>query len=261
MNTFALITIASLAGGVLSALLASLIGLSARKEWIPSLVSFAVGALLGAAFLEMLPHAIEGGGDVRQVALVVLIGILGFFVLEKLVIWRHSHGEEDEAGHGHAHGYDHGHDHGRSGLMIVVGDAFHNFVDGVLIAGAFMQSDALGLVAATAVIVHQIPQAVGDYLVLVHSGYARARALGMNLLSALAMLAGAWAAWFGLRGEPALLSSFIALAAASMIYVAVADLIPGLHRRPELSATLRQVVLIGLGIALIALMGRITHSH
>ncbi len=253
MNTFALITVASLAGGVLSALLASLIGLSARKEWIPSLVSFAVGALLGAAFLEMLPHAIESGGNVRQVALVVLLGILGFFVLEKLVIWRHSHGDEEPVAHEH--------DHGRSGLMIVVGDAFHNFVDGVLIAGAFMQSDALGLVAATAVIVHQIPQAVGDYLVLVHSGYARARALGMNLLSALAMLAGAWAAWFGLRGEPALLSTFVALAAASMIYVAVADLIPGLHRRPELSATLRQVVLIGLGIALIALMGRITHSH
>ena len=253
MNTFALITVASLAGGVLSALIASLIGLSARKEWIPSLVSFAVGALLGAAFLEMLPHAIESGGNVRQVALVVLLGILGFFVLENLVIWRQSHGDEEPVALEH--------DHGRSGLMIVVGDAFHNFVDGVLIAGAFMQSDALGLVAATAVIVHQIPQAVGDYLVLVHSGYARARALGMNLLSALAMLAGAWAAWFGLRGEPALLSTFVALAAASMIYVAVADLIPGLHRRPELSATLRQVVLIGLGIALIALMGRITHSH
>jgi zinc and cadmium transporter len=145
--------------------------------------------------------------------------------------------------------------------MIVVGDAFHNFVDGVLIASAFIESHALGLVAATAVIVHQIPQAVGDYLVLVHSGYGRARALAMNLVASLAMLAGAWATWFGLRGEPSLLSTFVALAAASMIYVAVADLIPGLHRRPELSATLRQVVLIAAGIGLIAVMGLVTHAH
>jgi len=190
------------------------------------------------------------------VAATVLAGILGFFVLEKLVIWRHSHGEDMEEGEGHdAHG-----DHGRSGLLILIGDSFHNFVDGILIAGAFMESTSLGLVTATAVIIHEVPQEVGDYLVLLHSGYGRVRAFGLNLAASLAMLAGGYAAYFGLRGDRAVISTFVALAAASMIYVAVADLIPGLHRRPELSATLKQALLIAIGVGLIAAMGALTRE-
>ena len=152
------------------------------------------------------------------------------------------------------------HDHGRSGLLILLGDSFHNFVDGVLIAGAFMDSTSLGVVTATAVIVHEVPQEVGDYLVLLHSGYGRWRAFGLNLATSLAMLAGGYSAYFGLGRIAGLAPVFIALAAASMIYVAVADLIPGLHRRPELSATLKQVLLIALGVGLIALVGMLAEA-
>jgi len=271
MTTLQWITVAALAGGACSAVIAGLLSFSARREWIPALVSFAVGALLGAAFLELLPHAFSASSDPHRVAATVLAGILGFFILEKLVIWRHSHGEDmedvgqgGEAGGGHREGTQHaGHahsDHGRSGMLILIGDSFHNFVDGILIAGAFMESTQLGIVTATAVIVHEVPQEVGDYLVLLHSGYGRIRAFSLNLAASGAMLIGSYAAYFGLRAAGGVVSTFIALAAASMIYVAVADLIPGLHRRPELTSTVKQVLLIGIGVALIALVGMLTRD-
>ncbi len=146
------------------------------------------------------------------------------------------------------------HDHGRSGLLILVGDTFHNFVDGILIAAAFLQSTELGIVTALAIIAHEIPQEVGDYLILLHSGYSRTRALVFNLLSSLATLIGAMLAYFALSSLTEWIPSILGLAAASMIYVAVADLIPGLHKRPELKATLQQILLIGLGIASIVVV-------
>ena len=246
--TLAWILAASVAGGTLSAGLAA-IALTVRATWIPMLVSFAIGALLGAAFLEIIPHAFETGPP-HKVAFSILAGIFGFFVLEKLLLYRHCHTEHCEVHdqHGAAH------DHGRSGTLIVVGDTVHNFVDGVLIAAAFLQSTELGVVAAVAIIAHEIPQEVGDFLILLHSGYSRARALVLNMLSSLATLVGGVLGYFALQTvqgwEPVLLG----IVAASMIYVAVADLIPGLHRRPELRDTLSQAVLISLGIAAIALV-------
>lgn len=259
MTTLGYIIAASLAGGLLSALAAGLVAYRVRREWIPTLVSFSVGGLLGAAFLELLPHAFEQTDSYHRVAATVLAGILGFFVLEKLVIWRHSHGEDGDA-HGHRHGHDHGHDHGRSGTLIIIGDSFHNFVDGVLIAAAFMESTALGVVAAAAVIAHEIPQEVGDFLVLLNSGFSRARALFWNVMSSLAMLAGGLIGYGALQIVTGWTTTLVAISAASMIYVAVADLIPGLHRRPELGATLQQVLLIALGVAMIGGIGLITHG-
>lgn len=277
MSTLAWISVASIAGGLLSALAAALLSFSAPKAWIPSLISFAVGALLGAAFLEILPHTFERSRDFHSVATTVLIGILIFFVLEKLVLWRHCHIEDCEAhtgldsdvaragthalGHGHTHGDTGGHDHGRSGMMILIGDSFHNFVDGVLIAAAFLESTSLGIVTATAVIAHEIPQEIGDFLILLHSGYSKARAFLLNLLSSLAMLAGSLIAYFALQDVTEWIGTLLALAASSMIYVAVADLIPGLHRRPELRATVHQVTLIALGVLSIWGVGLLTHSH
>jgi zinc and cadmium transporter len=215
------------------------------------------------------------------VAATVLAGIFGFFILEKLVLWRHCHYEDCEvhsdesaapaahAGHAH-HGHGHashgaaqaGHDHGRSGMLILIGDSFHNFVDGVLVAAAFMQNTQLGIVTALAVIAHEIPQEVGDFLILLHSGYTKTRALVLNLLSSLAMLAGGLVAYFALQTMEGLINSMLAIAAASMIYVAVADLIPGLHKRTELRATLQQTLLIALGVASIWLVSFLTgHSH
>jgi zinc and cadmium transporter len=258
MSTLSWISVASLTGALLSVICAALFALTAHAKWVPVLVSYAVGALLGAAFLEMLPHAFSLGKSPELVAGSILAGILLFFILEKLVLWRHYHGDELEAGGAapqaeraaaHAHG-----DHGRSGLMILIGNTIHNFVDGILIAAAFMADIQLGLVTAVAIIAHEIPQEVGDFLVLLHSGYSKARAFCYNLLSGVATFAGAVLAYFALHSMTEWIPVMLGIAAASMIYVAVADLIPGLHRRAEIRATVVQVLLISAGIGSIAMM-------
>ena len=252
---------ASVAGGALSVALAAF-ALYLRASWIPMLVSFAIGTLLGAAFLEVIPHAFDQG-DPHEAALAILGGIFGFFVLEKLMLWRHCHTEDCEAHDPHAHGAGTNavaHDHGRSGALIIVGDTIHNFVDGVLIAAAFLQGIEVGIVAAVAIIAHEIPQEVGDFLILLHSGYSRARALAMNLLSSLATIVGGVLGYYSLQAFEGLEAMLLGIVAASMIYVAVADLIPGLHRRPQIRDGLAQTVLIALGIGCIALV-RVVVTH
>ena len=238
---------ASIAGGALSVVLASF-ALLLRASWVPMLVSYAIGALLGAAFLEIIPHAFEHG-DPHQAAIAILGGIFAFFVLEKLLLWRHCHTENCEAHDQHAGQ----HDHGRTGALIVVGDTIHNFLDGLLIAAAFLESTELGVITALAIVAHEIPQEVGDFLILLHSGYSRVRALALNLASSMATVVGGLLGYFALRAMSAWTPTLLGIVAASMIYVAVADLIPGLHRRPELRATLGQAILIALGIGSIAL--------
>jgi zinc and cadmium transporter len=251
MSPLGWIVVASLAGGVLSAGAAAL-ALALRATWVPTAVSFAIGALLGAAFLEVIPHAFENGAP-HTVAGAILGGILVFFVLEKLLLWRHSHeghgGELEAAPAGHRHD-----DHGRSGTLIVVGDTIHNFLDGILIAAAFLQSTQLGIVTAIAIVAHEIPQEVGDFLILLHSGYSKTKAFLLNMFSSCATLVGGALGYYGLQVIQGWTPVLLGIVAASMIYVAVADLIPGLHRRPELRATLSQSVLIGLGIGSIALV-------
>ncbi len=249
MSTLSWIILVSLAGGALSVVAAAAISTAFGPQRVNVLISYAIGALLGAAFLEILPHALEHG-EPHQMAATVLFGIMVFFVLEKLVLWRHCHHDHCEAHEAQAPT----HDHGRSGLLILVGDTFHNFVDGILIAAAFLESTQLGIVTALAIIAHEIPQEVGDYMILLHSGYSRAKALAFNLLSSLATLVGAMLAYFALADMQEWIPSLLGLAAASMIYVAVADLIPGLHKRTELKATVQQVLLICLGIASIVIV-------
>src|SRR5687768_4376299 len=245
--TLGWILVASVAGGTLSAGLAAA-SLALRASWVPMLVSFAIGALLGAAFLEIIPHAFETG-EAHEVAFAILAGIFGFFVLEKLLLWRHCHTEDCEV-------HDQ-HEGGRSGALIVVGDTVHNFLDGVLIAAAFLQSTELGVIAAIAIIAHEIPQEVGDFLILLHSGYTRARALAMNIMSSAATVVGGVLGYFGLQFFAGLEPTLLGIVAASMIYVAVADLIPGLHRRPQLRDTASQALLIALGIGTIAAAGMV----
>ncbi|MCU0841884.1 MAG: ZIP family metal transporter [Thiobacillaceae bacterium] len=259
MSVLTWILLASAAGGLLSVAFA-MVALAARVEWVPVMVSYAIGALLGAAFLEVLPHAMEHAGNTQALTAVVLGGILLFFLLEKLVLWRHCHVEGCEVhgadaldaephGESHGHGHHHGHDHGRSGLMITVGDTFHNFVDGIMIAAAFLVDIKLGVVTTIAIVSHEIPQEMGDFLILLHSGYSRAKALMLNVVSSLATLVGALLGYLALAPMQALMPYILALAAAGMIYVAVADLIPGLHKRAELRHTGQQIVLILLGVA------------
>jgi len=245
MPVLAAILIACLAGGLLSVLLAAVIAFRARPGWIPTLISFAVGTLLGAVFLEMVPHIFEKSRDYQASAMTILAGILLFFVLEKLVLWRHYHAQ-DFAGQDAEQ-----HDHGRSGLMIMVGDTFHNFIDGIIIAAAFISDFELGVATALAIVAHEIPQEIGDFVILLHSGYSKRAALALNLISSLATFAGALIAYFALRTMQEWIPALLCIAAASMIYVAVADLIPGLHKRTALSATAQQVSLIVLGVGTI----------
>jgi len=251
MSVLLWIISASLVGGVLSVLCAALFALNAHMRWISALVSYAIGALLGAVFLNILPEAIELSGNAASVSGTVLVGILLFFTLEKLLLWRHCHHDHCEA---HEPGA-----HGRSGTMIMVGDTFHNFVDGIIIAAAFLTDVQLGIVTALAIIVHEIPQEVGDFMILLHSGYSKAQALAVNLLSSLATLVGGVLAYFALQTVQNAVPTLLSLAAASMIYVAVADLIPGLHKRAQLRDTIQQVALIAAGVATIYGMSLVVH--
>lgn len=290
LSPLAGIALFSLLGGALSVLGAALVALNVKQTAIPMLISYAIGAMLGAVFLEILPHAVSLATTPQAATGAVLFGILLFFTLEKLVLWRHCHGDHCEvhAPHDEAHcpdntssspktdalgakyraasrpmasvvkpAHNHHHDHGRSGTMIMIGDTFHNFVDGVLIASAFVVDVKLGVVTALAIIAHEIPQEVGDFLILLHSGYSRRKALWFNLGSSLATLVGGVLAYYFLQQMQSLVPYILSIAAASMLYVAVADLIPTLHKRTELKSTLIQLALIGLGVASIALVGAV----
>ena len=168
----------SVAGGAVSVLLAATVAYTLLAGWVPRMVSYSVGVLLGVTFLDLLPEAFEAATQPGAMFGVVLAGILGFFLLEKAALWRHSHEEE-----GHA-------ERKTSGLLILAGDGFHNFVDGVLIAAAFLADFRLGLTTTLAVMVHEIPQEIGDFMVLLHAGYGRARALLLNLAVSVASVAG-----------------------------------------------------------------------
>ncbi len=264
MPVLAWIVFASIASGLLSIGVAALFALNVRSnKWISILVSYAIGALLGAAFLNALPEALELAESPKQLTLILLLGILVFFILEKLLLWRHCHLSECEV-HESAVPVtsSDGHDHGRSGMMIILGDTFHNFVDGVLIAAAFMADIQLGVITAIAITAHEIPQEAGDFIILLNSGFTRARALWLNLLSGAATLFGGLLGYFMLNRLDHMIAPILAISAASMIYVAMSDLIPGLHKRPEIGATVQQVTLITLGVSTIWLIGLFFgHSH
>ena len=251
-----------LLGGVLSVLAAAVFLLlpdRLRSRLLPHTVSFAIGALLGAALLGLLPHALEGAGDndLHTITGAVLLGLFGFFLLEKLVLWRHCHHEHCEI---HTPEEDDHHHHRAAGTLILIGDGLHNFIDGVLIGAAFLTDIHLGIVTSLAVAAHEIPQEVGDFAVLLHSGFTTGRAFLFNLIASLATVVGGVLAYYGFKDLEPVLPYVLAVAASSFIYVAVADLIPGLHKRVEFSATLKQVLLIGAGVVLIYFTHSTMHS-
>jgi zinc and cadmium transporter len=260
-----LLAIVGLTGavGLASAAVASLFVLlpeRVRRAIVPHLVSFATGALLGAALIALLPSAIKGAGlwNGHKVGLALLAGLLFFFLLEKLVLWHHCHDEEAHAGgprgghgahpHGHAHVTDSHREH-VTGPMILWGDAFHNVIDGIVIAAAYLTNPALGVATAVAVFTHELPTEIGDIGILLHSGMSRTRALLLNGVVSLAAVLGGVVAFYTLGAALKWLPYALAFASASLLYIAVADLIPGLHRRLEPRATLQQVALILLGLA------------
>jgi zinc and cadmium transporter len=272
-------------GGIASAAFAGLFLLLPEKtglRMLPHFVSFATGALIGAALLGLLPEAMQsvGPGGAHAIGVALLVGLGVFFIIEKLVLWRHAHshdhedsGEQGEHGqhghddgghgrgeHGHdhsGHGRDHGHGHdhsrdGAAGVLVLIGDSIHNALDGILIAAAFLTNVPLGLVTTLAVAAHEIPHRVGDFALLLHAGMSRQRALVLNMATGLASVLGGIVAYFGLNKAQEALPYALALAAAGFLYIAVAGLIPGLHRRADPRTSLAQVVLMGLGVAVIA---------
>jgi zinc and cadmium transporter len=210
-----------------------------RKPLIPYLISYATGTLLGAAFLGLLQHALDHA-PASSILPTVLAGILAFFLLEKVVIWRHCHNAKCER-------------HASAGPLILVGDAFHNFIDGVAIAAAFIASTPVGVATALAVLAHELPQEVGDFAILLESGYSRQQALMYNIFSGLSTLPGALLAYFFLMELQELTPYVMAFSAASFIYIAIADLIPGLHQRADIKLAISQVLLILAGIGTIIL--------
>ena len=251
MPTFAWVILSTLVGSVLSAAAAGtylLLPDRIRDRGVTYLISFAIGMLLGAGFLHLLPEAIEQrGDDIRGLMGTVLLAIMVFFLLEKGLIWRHHH----HHGHSDAEAC---HDASPAGALIMVGDSFHNFLDGVLIAAAYHADFHLGVMTSLAIVAHEIPQELGDFAILLHSGFSRGRAFAFNLMTSLTMIVGATVAWFSLDALTGLVPYLIAFTAASFVYIAVSDLMPVLNRQVRLVDTLVQVTLICAGLGLNALV-------
>jgi zinc and cadmium transporter len=240
-------------GSLLSLTLAYLFSKLKMVNYADYFVSFAVGTLLGAAFLEIIPHAYELSRDLHQISLIVLIGILVFFILEKLLVWRHCHGSHCE-NHSPVVNHD-----VKKGSILIIGDCFHNFIDGILIASAFIVDINLGLITALAIIVHEIPQEISNFSILINSGYSLSRTLLMNIVTGCAMILGAILAYFVLNDLEFLIPIILAFAASSMIYVAISDLIPSLHKKVEIKQTFQQTFSIFLGVLIIYFLHSLIH--
>jgi zinc and cadmium transporter len=259
-NTLLWIVLATLAGGVLSVAIAAGLTLSVLKLIVRHLVSLSAGVLLGTALLKLLPEAFESTGASPQALFATLLGgLLFFFLLEKVELYRHSHHHEGD-GHHHHHHFD-AEQAGRGGWSVLLGDGIHNFCDGVLIATAFLVDARLGAATAVAVIAHEIPQEVGDYIVLLNAGFTRARALAYNALSGLAAVAGGVLGYFVIQPFQAWLPFLLVIASSSFVYVAVADLIPQLQRRLAWRETVAQLAWLAAGVGMIALLSGLSHEH
>jgi zinc and cadmium transporter len=258
--TLGYIVLATFVGGLLSVLLAAALTVHVLHRVIKGLVSMSAGLLLGTALLLVLPEAFEGTAQPQGLFLALLIGLMFFFLLEKAELYRHDHHHEgDDPHHHHHHGFD-AEQAGRGGWSVLVGDSIHNFCDGVIIAAAFLADTHLGLVTALAIIAHEIPQEVGDYVVLLNAGFSRGRALLFNALSGLAAVVGGVLGYFVVGTWEALFPYLLVVAASSFIYVSVADLLPQLQRRLPARETLAQIAWIACGLGLSFGM-RALHSH
>lgn len=208
------------------------------KKFLHTILSFAVGGLLGAAFLEILPEALRNG-EIEKLLPLTLASILFFFILEKILFWYHHH-EEGSIPHEHAPVY-----------LVSIGDLAHNAIDGVAIALSFMASFEVGVATTIAVLIHEIPSEIGDFLVLLHSGMSRKRAIVLNFLVSLSTVVAALATYaFGPILE-SYMSVALALVAGNFIYIAIADLMPELQEKAGWKHTIMQTTLLLLGVLLV----------
>lgn len=259
--TLLYIVVATLVGGLLSVLIAAALTTAMLSRVVKSLVSLSTGVLLGTALLHVLPEAFESGAGAQELFLTLLAGLMFFFLLEKAELYRHGHHHEGDDPHHHHHdGFD-ADQAGRGGWSVLVGDSIHNFCDGIIIAAAFLTDVHLGVVTAAAIIAHEIPQEVGDYIVLLNAGFTRAKALLFNALSGLAAVVGGVLGYFVVGPWEAVFPYLLVVAASSFIYVAVADLMPQLQRRLPLGQTVSQLAWLGAGLGLVVLAKAALHVH
>lgn len=264
MHTLSMILLATLLGGVLSMAVAGGLAFRLSRQMTATLLAFAAGVMLSSALLEILPEALaslpqhihlpgqpehDHDSPAAKLFAVLLAGLLAFFALERLALWRHTHtGCESAEGDPHAV---------VAAPLILVGDAFHNFVDGILVAAAFLADPMLGVSTTLAVVIHEIPQELSDFVLLLHAGWSRRKAFLANAASSLTAVLGGLLGYFALAGAEDLLPYVLTIAAASFIYIAVADLLPMLHRQRHSFAA--QSALIGLGVLVVPLVGHWVH--
>lgn len=244
--------LATTIAGIVSITAAAIFSFALLSKVVERMVSLSVGVMLSTSLLHALPEAFESKADPRSLFACLLAGLLGFFLLEKFAILRHSHHHEGD-GHHHAHGHD-SYEAGKSGWMILIGDGMHNFTDGILIAAAFLANPQLGLVTGLAIIAHEIPQEIGDFIVLLNAGFSRKRAYLFNLISSLMAIFGGLLGYFTLGQASGLIPYVLVFASSGFIYIAVSDLMPQMQRRATVRETIPQVILIALGVALVVLL-------
>jgi zinc and cadmium transporter len=257
--TLLYIVLATLCGGLLSVLIAASLSLALLGRVVQGLVSLSAGVLLGTSLLHVLPEAFESQADAHSLFLTLLVGLLFFWLLEKVELYRHGHHHEGD-GHHHHHHFDVD-QAGRGGYSILLGDSIHNFCDGVIIAAAFLTDPKLGLITALAVVAHEIPQEAGDYIVLLNAGFSRAKALAFNALSGLAGVLGGVIGYFVVEPWADLFPYLLVVASSSFIYVAVADLLPQLQQRLSLRRTASQILWLAAGLGIVTLATELLHVH
>jgi len=257
--TLSSILLATTIAGVLSISAAAIFSFSLLSKMVERMVSLSVGILLSTSLLHALPEAFESDADAHTLFAALLAGLLGFFLLEKFAILRHSHHYEGD-GHGHAHGHD-AHEAGKSGWMILVGDGLHNFSDGILIAAAFLADPSLGLITALAIVAHEIPQEIGDFIVLLNAGFSRTRAYVYNLICSLMAVIGGVIGYLTLERATDWIPYVLVFASSGFIYIAVSDLMPQMQRRATVRETIPQVILIAVGVAIVLFLTGQSHQH
>lgn len=243
------IILATTLAGVVSISAAAVFSFTLLSKVVERMVSLSVGLMLATSLLHALPEAFDSAASPRSLFATLLAGLLAFFVLEKLAIMRHSHHHEHD-GHHHHHGHDKS-EAGKAGWMILVGDGMHNFTDGILIAAAFLADPKLGLVTGLAIIAHEIPQEIGDFIVLLNAGFSRTRAYVYNLLCSLLSIAGGLLGYYFLDRASSLIPYVLVFASSGFIYIAVSDLMPQMQRRATLRESVPQVLLIATGVAIV----------
>lgn len=256
-STLLSILLATTIAGVFSISAAALFSFALLSKMVERMVSLSVGILLATSLLNALPEAFESQADARTLFAILLGGLLAFFLLEKFAILRHSHHYEGD-GHAHEHGHD-AHEAGKSGWMILVGDGLHNFTDGILIAAAFLADPKLGLITGLAIIAHEIPQEIGDFIVLLNAGFSKARAYAYNLICSLMAVIGGVVGYYTLGRGMQWIPYVLVFASSGFIYIAVSDLMPQMQRRATIRETIPQILLIGLGVAIVLFLTGARH--